>query len=174
MKLYVESKEGIELVEVQEEEKSILRQLLELYEYDFSEFNDRDVNKFGLYGYTYFDHYWTEDDRNAYFIKVNGHFAGFVMINEHCYLYPSGTAKSIAEFFVMRKYRKSGVGREAAVQIFDTYKGNWEVLQHGENDASKLFWEKVIHAYSNGQYELKDVVTEDWTGQGIVFNNADR
>ncbi|MBD8499015.1 GNAT family N-acetyltransferase [Paenibacillus arenosi] len=174
MNSYKENDRVIEIVEVQEEEKSILRQLLELYEYDFSEFNDRDVNKFGLYGYTYFDHYWTDDDRDAYFIKVNGNLAGFIMINEHCYLYPNETAKSLAEFFVMRKYRKSGVGIEAAMHIFDKYTGNWEVLQHGENDASKLFWEKVIHAYTDGKFELKDVVTENWTGQGIVFNNAAR
>ena len=47
----------IELIEVKETEKSVLRQLVELYAYDFSEYDDADVNEYGLYGYTYFDYY---------------------------------------------------------------------------------------------------------------------
>ncbi len=41
----------IDLIEVKETEKSVLRQLMELYAYDFSEFDDADVNKHGFYGY---------------------------------------------------------------------------------------------------------------------------
>ena len=39
-----------------------------------------DVNDDGAYGYRYLDHYWTEEGRYAYFIKVSGKLAGFVMI----------------------------------------------------------------------------------------------
>lgn len=38
-------------------QKSILRNLLELYAYDFTEFIPDDVDQHGLYGYKYLDHY---------------------------------------------------------------------------------------------------------------------
>jgi len=37
-------KETVEVIRVSEDQKSILRQLLELYEYDFSEFNHEGIH----------------------------------------------------------------------------------------------------------------------------------
>jgi len=162
---------AVEIVEVMQEQKPILRQLIELYEYDFSAFNDADLNAYGYYGYKYLDHYWTEENRQAYFVKVNGHYAGFVLVNAHCYLIQDD-ARSIAEFFIMRKYRRKGIGRAVAGLVFDTHKGNWEVLQHGNNEVSKQFWESTIHAYTNGNCQVQRVKTERWEGQGIVFRNT--
>lgn len=162
----------IQIIEVQEDQKSILRQLIELYEYDFSEFNGRDVNALGRYEYTYLDHYWTDEGRHPYFVLVDGAYGGFVLVNSHCYLQKSGQSKSIAEFFVMRKYRKQGVGNAVAAQVFDKFRGEWEVLQHGANLPSQAFWEKVISGYTKGEYELMAVETESWIGRGFVFNNV--
>ncbi|NMO97692.1 GNAT family N-acetyltransferase [Paenibacillus lemnae] len=164
----------VDIVRVEETQKSVLRQLIELYEYDFSEFNDRDVNDYGLYDYKYFDYYWTEQDRHPYFIKVENKYAGFILINNYCYLQQGAKAKSIAEFFVMRKYRRRGVGQKAAVKIFDMHQGDWEVLQHGNNEGSKFFWKKVIEEYTDGAFELLEVDTEFWKGQGYIFNNVFR
>ncbi|MFC6333007.1 GNAT family N-acetyltransferase [Paenibacillus septentrionalis] len=161
----------VELVEVSLDQKFILRQLIELYEYDFSEYNDRDVNEYGQYGYKYLDHYWTENDRHPFFIKVDQQYAGFVLINSHSYLVKGSQVSSVAEFFIMRKYRGKGIGRTAATSVFDRYRGNWEVLQHGNNQPSKRFWHSVIDQYTDGHYELLEVETESWRGQGFVFNN---
>lgn len=161
----------VELVQVAEEQKSILRQLIELYEYDFSEFNDADLNSYGFYGYKYFDHYWTDENRKAYFVKVSGQYAGFVLVNDYCYLVEDKQARAIAEFFIMRKYRRKGIGHKAAALAFDTHQGIWEVLQHGNNEASKVFWKHVISQYTNENYSIRDVVTEHWKGEGIIFDN---
>lgn len=161
----------IDVVEVTEDQKFILRQLIELYEYDFSEYNSQDVNKYGLYGYKYLDHYWTDQDRHPFFVLVDNVLAGFVLINNHCYL-QKNDAKSVAEFFIMRKYRRSGIGSVVATKIFDMFCGDWEVLQHGNNDPSKTFWKNVIEKYTKGHYELLNVETESWKGQGFIFNNA--
>jgi len=71
----------VDLRPVALEDREILANLLEKYDYEFSQYDDRDVNKLGLYGYKYLDFYWTEDDRFAYFIEVDGKLAGFVMVN---------------------------------------------------------------------------------------------
>lgn len=47
----------IEIEAVKEEQREILAHLIELYEYDFSEYEDSDVNAYGLYGYSYLDYY---------------------------------------------------------------------------------------------------------------------
>ncbi|WP_246168208.1 GNAT family N-acetyltransferase [Paenibacillus antarcticus] len=164
--------ENVEVISVSEDQKTILRQLLELYEYDFSEFNHEDVNEYGLYGYTYLDHYWTDDTRHPFFIKVEGKFAGFILVNSYCYLAKDKNAKSIAEFFVMRKYRRKGTGKIAIKMIFDQFQGEWEVLQHENNIISKSFWLNVIEEYTSGKYIVSDVKTQEWDGTGILFNNS--
>ncbi|WP_309412171.1 hypothetical protein [Brevibacillus laterosporus] len=45
----------IELVKVSLQQKMILRHLIELYQYDFSEFDHADVNEHGLYDYMFLD-----------------------------------------------------------------------------------------------------------------------
>lgn len=162
----------IELIEVMEEEKSVLRHLLELYAYDFSEFDAADVNEHGVYGYTYFDYYWTEDTRHPFFIRVDGKLAGFVLINEYCYVSPEPGTRSIAEFFVMRKYRRVGVGENVAVQVFDKFPGNWEVIQHGDNEPSQIFWETVIRTYTDGDFWQAQAKTESWSGPALLFDNS--
>ena len=162
----------VQLVPVTFEQKPVLRQLLELYAHDFSEYDDADVNEHGLYGYKYLDHYWTEPDRHPFFIVVDGRLAGLVLVNSYCYVVKEPDAKSIAEFFVMRKYRRNGVGRAAAIKAFAMFPGTWEVLQHGANAPSYRFWEKVIGEYTEGRYDKGPVTTEDWEGQAITFDNS--
>ncbi len=62
----------VEIKEVSIDEKEILRNLQEKYDYEFSQWNKKDVNKLGLYGYDYLDYYWVEDKRHAFFIMVDG------------------------------------------------------------------------------------------------------
>lgn len=58
----------------------------------------------------FLDHYWTEAGRHPYFIRVDGTLAGFVLIREIAMAY-----YSVAEFFVMKKYRNQGVGQQREV-----------------------------------------------------------
>lgn len=134
----------IELVPVPEEQREILAHLIELYEYDFSEYENSDVNSYGLYGYSYLDYYWTEHNRYAYFIKVDDKFAGFVMICGFCYVSKEPNTLFLSEFFVMKKYRRQGIGLWAAREALKKHPGKWELTVHPNNPISHSFWEKVI------------------------------
>lgn len=147
---------GMILEPVQEEQKSILRQLIELYEYDFTEYNGRDIGPLGLFGYRYLDHYWTEEGRNAYFIRCDGALAGFVLINRHCYVSKDPDTRFLAEFFVMRKYRRQGVGRKAARLAVLTHPGPWELTVHPANPNAFGFWSNVVEELSGGNYTLHE------------------
>ena len=164
----------IEVVPVAVGEKEILKNLLEKYDYEFSQYDNRDVNGLGLYGYDYLDYYWTEPNRLPFFIKVDGKLAGFVMVND----YPEvvkGTQYTLSEFFVMYKYRKMGVGRFAAYHVFDKLKGSWQLKRHPKNVSSVHFWNAVVKDYTKGQYTLMEAhleaAYEDGTlGDVFVFN----
>ena len=136
------------------EDREILANLIEKYEYEFSQYDGRDVNRLGLYGYEYLDYYWTAEKRWAYFIEVDGKLAGFVMVNDFPEVEDRKTDFSIAEFFVMYKYRKKGIGRQAFFMAVDLHKGKWQLKRHPGNLGSVHFWDKVIDEYTDGKYEL--------------------
>ena len=110
------------LVKVELPDKFVLRNLFQLYQYEFSEIEEpafADVNEHGLYDYTkYLDHYWTEDDRHPFLIRVDGKLAGFTLVQEYSYLNATEKTHCIAEFFVMRRYRLHGVGEQVAGEVF--------------------------------------------------------
>ena len=58
------------------EQKSVFIQMMELYNYDFSEFSDDDINEYGYFGYPRIDDYWNEEGRYPFFIRVDGKLAG--------------------------------------------------------------------------------------------------
>lgn len=143
----------IKLVKVEVKDKEILRNLLEKYDYEFSQWDNRDVNGLGLYGYIYLDCYWTEEKRWAFFIKVDDKLAGFVMVRS-IQEAEEETVFSMSEFFVMYKYRRSGVGKYAAMKTFDMFQGKWQLKRHPKNTASVYFWNKIISDYTKGEYRL--------------------
>jgi len=153
-------------------QKHILRHLLELYCYDFSEYLGTDVNENGLFGYTYLDAYFEEVDRHAYFIKVADKFVGFVLLNRHFELLQDPSGYAVAEFFVLRKYRRKGIGMQAAKAIFDLYPGAWEVSQMMANMAAVEFWLKVVDEYTNGVFSRKYLEQNGMKQQVLLFEKG--
>jgi predicted acetyltransferase len=136
-------------------EKKLFQNLLQLYMYDFTEFTDVDINQNGLFNiFQDFDSYWIEqDDNRPYIIRKNDNIAGFALvkiittdIRRYNYL---------AHFFVMRKYRRQGLGKEIARILFDSQKGEWELYQLDRNEPAQIFWTRIINEYTNGNYEEK-------------------
>ena len=134
--------------------------LIELYEYDFSEFENSDVNAYGLYGYSYLDYYWTEKGRYAYFIKADGKLAGFAMVCGYCYVSKDRETRFLSEFFVMRKYRRQGVGKYAAGEVLKKHPGKWELTVHPNNRVSQKFWKAVIDNVAAGPAEIVENVAD--------------
>jgi predicted acetyltransferase len=145
----------ISITQVSKDEKEILKNLLEKYSYEFSQYEDTDVNDFGLYGYTYLDHYWTDKNRFAYFIKVNGKLAGCIMVNDYGET-EIKTDFSMAEFFVMYKYKRLGAGTYAVKYIFGKHKGKWQITYAQKNKPANEFWNKVVKEYTGGNFEKNE------------------
>ncbi|WP_442950922.1 hypothetical protein [Paenibacillus sp. An7] len=50
----------------------------------------------------------------------------------------------MSDFFVLRKYRGEGVGKQAAFDIFDKFPAACEIRQTQRNHPANQFWNKVI------------------------------
>jgi predicted acetyltransferase len=137
------------------EDREILANLLEKYGYEFSQYENRDVNKYGLYGYQYLDCYWWEGEKRwAYFIEVDNKLAGFVMINDYPEVKDRKTDFVISEFFVMYKYRRMGIGKKAFFMALDLHRGTWQLKRHPKNENSVYFWNRAINEYTGGKFEM--------------------
>lgn len=159
----------IQISPASETEAPILHRLMELYLYDFSEFDNADLEPDGHYGYPYLALYWVEGDRYPFLIRCDGKLAGFVLVLRYDYLDDEPNCWVIAEFFVMRKYRGLGVGQFAAQDIFDRFPGDWQVAQIVENHPATLFWRKVIQRYTGGKYQEVLLDSERWRGPVQMF-----
>ncbi len=151
---------NIEIEAVPFSNKVVLQNLLELCQHDYSEFEDRDLNEHGLFGYRFLDHYWTEGGRHAFFVRVSGKLAGFVLVRYH---ESEGELwHSIAEFFILRKYRCKGVGQAAAFEVLDRFPGVWRVHQKQHNTTAQKFWRKVIGLYTDNDF--REIEEAEWQG----------
>ena len=153
-------------------DKPILRNLLELCQHDYSEFDGADADEHGLFGYNYLDNYWTEPGRHPFLVRVSGKLAGFVLVR----LLDSADEQptySIAEIFILIKYRRRGVGREVAHRIFDMFRGKWSVAQEEGNRPARAFWRKVIVEYTNGDFEEVHRQDDEWRGPIQKFNSRE-
>lgn len=129
----------VEIVEIKEEEKEVLLNLIEKYLYEFSQWEKTDVNVEGNYGYEYLDCYFEEENRYPYFIKVDGKLAGFAMISDYPEVPEETTDYCLSELFVMHKYRRGGVGRKAVNSVLDKHHGKWQLKRHPHNTVSVKF-----------------------------------
>jgi predicted acetyltransferase len=115
----------------------VLTNLMELYLHDFSPMDGAEVGADGRYGYDGLDRYWSGPDRHPFLFRVDGHWAGFALVR-------SGDPHDMAEFFVLRKHRRHGAGRDAARALFARFPGRWQVRQMDANPDATRFWRATI------------------------------
>jgi predicted acetyltransferase len=147
------------LEKVHEDKKEVLYHLLQFALYDGSQYIDNMINSEALYDYKWFDNYFSDNDRDAYFIKNGEDYLGFVMVNEHLKFNKSG--KCISEFLILPHYRRNHIGKKVAYDIFNMYDGEWEVQPMENNPIAYNFWKNIINEYTNGDYTTKNDGVED-------------
>jgi predicted acetyltransferase len=162
----------ISLIPATSAERPALENLMQLYIYDWSELRLLDVADDGRFPAYPLDAYWQDGGRHPLLLRVDGHLAGFALVSEGSRLTGAPAVFDMAEFFVMRRFRRKGVGRAAASEAFDRFKGPWEIRQHDENTAATAFWRRTIDRYTGGNY--RDVRWNDraWIGPVQTFSSS--
>jgi predicted acetyltransferase len=133
------------------EEMPVIANLLELYAHDFSEFHSVELGPDGRFGYPDLPLYWSEPERHPFLIRVDGKLAGFALIREILPVSGTNSIWDMAEFFVLRAYRRSGVGTNAAKAVWRQFPGNWQVRVMRSNRVGLGFWLHAIDEFAGGK-----------------------
>ena len=162
----------VDVVEARPGEVPILRHLMQLYFYELFTIAGWDIGADGLYGTAQdSERFWTDGRHRSFLITVDGKLAGFVIVGDRCQFGGPDT-RQISEFFVLRAYRRRGVGARAATRIFDMFPGKWEVIQLARNVEAQAFWRAVIGGYTGNRFEDVERPNHDWAGRVQFFDSS--
>ena len=160
---------GIRIQPATSADRQTILNLMQLYVYDMGEFVNVRLHAEGLFELDdSIELYWVEPTRYPFVIWADDQLAGFALVR----VVADGTF-SVAEFFIRRGFRRSGVGAEAAVKLFDRFRGTWKVAQLERNAPAQAFWRRVIGQYTSGRF------SEEWSpsspkGPMQVFSNVEQ
>ncbi len=134
------------------EDRELLSNLLELYIHDLSDvFPNIEIGANGRFGYDRLELYWSEPERRfPFLIRFNGCVAGFVLATRGSPATDDPNVLDIAEFFVIRRHRRSKVGQKAATLLWNRLPGKWIVRVSEGNVGAIPFWTRVIAEFSGG------------------------
>jgi predicted acetyltransferase len=137
----------VELIPATPDQQPILANLLELYIHDFSEFHKLELGPDGRFGYKNLPLYWLEPHRHPFLLTLNGKLAGFTLVKRGSEISGNETVWDMAEFFILRGHRRSGVGTAAAHEVWKRFPGQWEVRVMESNHAASHFWQHAIREF---------------------------
>ncbi len=130
---------------------AVLSNLLELYSHDLSDVFALEPGADGRFGYRNLSLYWSEcARRSAFLIRVGTRLGGFALVTRGSPGSDDPNDLDIAEFFILRRHRRSGVGRRAACLLWDRFPNRWIVRVSEGNQNGIRFWSSVIAEYTRG------------------------
>lgn len=159
------------------DERAPLGRMLELYQHDLSDLWDQDLDAQGEYGY-WLDDFWQRTGHVPFVATVAGRYAGFALVDDRMIWPPDPQAPAatptrwMTQFFVLRKYRRRGVGETLARQVFAALPGRWQVGQMTGNLPAQAFWRRVIGEVTAGHYQEHTLSTGPWQGVLQCFDNS--
>ncbi|MWV43399.1 GNAT family N-acetyltransferase [Paenibacillus sp. HJL G12] len=161
-------------------EAYVIKNLYPLYLYDLSEHYVRFPNIHGVYEDS--DEYKTLNDQYEvqniwwekpdclypYLILVEDKPAGFILIATppHC---SEGIDYFVNDFFLLRPYRGQGIAEQAAIKVFEQFKGRWELFTNSSerNITGQRFWRKTVSNYSKENYA--ELYGDTFDGHKLIF-----
>jgi predicted acetyltransferase len=144
-------------------ERAMLENLAQLYCHDMSEVLEMYVDDDGRFKDVDLAPYWVDEGRHPFLLRVEDKLVGFALISERSKITGKSGVFDMTEFFVVRRFRRRGVGRAAAFAAFNRFGGRWEVRQREENPDATAFWRRTIDAYTRGEYEETRWVRPQWS-----------
>lgn len=145
----------------------VLSNLFEHYLYDMAEWFGFDSHEDGLYHYP--AHICWEDGRQMYFAYADGLPIGFARVGSAADWTGDAAARDLQEFFVMRRYRRQGVGRVFAEHVWKAHPGAWLVRVFRGNRPALPFWRAAIAAYTDGAYREEERAVEERVWSFFTF-----
>lgn len=76
------------------------------------------------------------------------------MLNQ--YLQKSDSGHAIAEFMILPRFRRQGIGRIVVKQLFEMFPGSWEVQPALGSETAYKFWKSVIDDITGEDNQMVD------------------
>lgn len=150
--------ETIKLVPAIETDYPTLCNLARFYAYDMSEFYGDEpgweMEDDGLYGVGInYKNYFANENAFPFLIRYKNELAGFAIVDKES-IDPLAEY-NMAQFFILRTYKRKGLGKYVAFQCFEKFRGAWEVHVMPKNKTAYLFWRSIIGEFTKNNFSEK-------------------
>ncbi|MGE3318041.1 MAG: GNAT family N-acetyltransferase [Candidatus Berkiella sp.] len=143
------------LIPATQEDESILSHLWPFYVYDLTRYCGHKPGWHNPTEPTFKSHcvadYYKDPDSQIYLLKMGSEHAGFMVIKKPDFM--PDVDWFMAEFFIVAKFQRSGLGHEVAIDCFNRFKGKWAVGVLPENAPAFVFWQKTISQLTRNHYQ---------------------
>lgn len=120
--------------------RAVVERLWQLYRHDLSEFRDSMPDGEGRFKPGHLPLYFDDHpDRAGFLVHREDALVGFVLVGGLV-----TEPRTIAEFFVLRGARRTGVGAATALEVIRRYPGRWEIAFQDENPGAARFWRGLV------------------------------
>ncbi|MEJ2765638.1 GNAT family N-acetyltransferase [Photobacterium sp. MCCC 1A19761] len=152
----------VSLVPITPSDRPTLERLFQFYLYEMAACLALPLTDEGHYTYrpALLDGYWAQPEHEPFFIVVKSQvaeseaavqeLAGFALIRR----YPQDpTRYDIDQFFVARKFKGLGVGKQALANLLHQLPGKWQIRVLVENEPAIAFWQSAVRQAVGQNYE---------------------
>jgi predicted acetyltransferase len=155
----------LKITKIGPEAEQVMRNLLEHYLHDMSEWFHLDTHPDGSFSYDT-SLLW-QPDRDVYLVRSDDALAGFAIIGKAGRWLGEGAADvhDVHEFFVLRRYRRDGIGWTVAERLWNQRPGPWLVRVAVANAPAVAFWRAAINGYTGGDFteEPREANGRQWS-----------
>ena len=136
----------VRLVPAAADHQRWIRDDLQSYLAELSEFGPIGKNPEGTYDYPYLDHYWREPDRHPFVIHLDNAPVGFLLVREDMNPADGSSIMEIAELYILPAFRQHSVATSAITEVVSYFPGNWRAAVLPKNHVAYSFWQQLISA----------------------------
>lgn len=149
----------IELKQAEKSDHQLIVNLMQFYNYDFSEWVPLSFAEDGFFAIRPKLDYLSSPTTRPFLILADGDIAGFLIADDE--VHAAGAKHNIGYFFVARRFRGLGVGMQAVSDLLCKFPGPWQIWHVRENLGAAAFWAKVIPVVSGGEYVVHALHIDD-------------
>ena len=109
---------------------------------------DRASHALGVSALVEARHWLAAREIDVILLLRDGQPAGFALVRRD-----SGSSRTVAEYYVEPDQRSRGVGRAAAMLLFDRFGGEWHTAALQRHPSAVRFWRGTVRSYTSGRHQ---------------------
>ena len=135
---------SLQLIATTAEQLPLIRNLYQFYAYESSDWEQEDVEVDGRFYVhdPYLALYWQRPGWSAQLILLDGFIAGFLLIERS--EIAGVEALEFADLFLLKKYRRQGIGRALVEQVILASQQPWVVSFYPQDPLAVPFWQALL------------------------------